>query len=99
MNGSAFLTNLLALQCGTVKSIKFTPEDGSSTQTAIIEFESHEDALYAKSKEAKLFQSTKLAITVGQGATLWVTNFPPTADEKFIRDHFGSVSRALILVI
>ena len=67
------------------------PEHESDSQTAVVEFESHEDALYAKSKEAKPFQGRTLEITIGTRATLWVTNFPPTADEKWVHELFAQV--------
>lgn len=42
----------------------------------------------------KTFDGNAIEVQVGTGATLFVTNFPPTADENFIREKFAKVSFA-----
>lgn len=59
--------------------------------TATIEFDSKEDVLTAQTKDMKSFDGTPIEIQVGTGLTLFVTNFPPTADEDFIRQKFAKV--------
>ena len=39
----------------------------------------------------KSFDGKPIEIQVGTGLTLFVTNFPPTADEDFIRQKFEKV--------
>lgn len=39
----------------------------------------------------KSFDGNAIEVQVGSGATLFVTNFPPTADENFIREKFAKV--------
>lgn len=39
----------------------------------------------------KMFDSKQIEVLVGAGSTLFVTNFPPTADEEFIRNMFVKV--------
>ncbi|KAF2675158.1 hypothetical protein BT63DRAFT_366617 [Microthyrium microscopicum] len=72
--------------CGTVNSIKLKPEKGS--QTATVEFETVEDARFAQTKVAKPMGDNQLEIEFAVGTTLYVTNYPPTADDKFIRGLF-----------
>lgn len=66
-------------------------QDGH-TEVAIIEFETKEDALGALSRDQKLFNDNVIEVQLESGSTLWVTNFPPTADEEYIRGLFGKVS-------
>lgn len=40
-----------------------------------------------------MFDSKQIEVLVGVGSTLFVTNFPPTADEEFIRNIFAKVVR------
>jgi RNA recognition motif-containing protein len=65
--------------------------DGASA-TATIEFESTEDVLAAQTKDMKEIMGRAIEIQVGAGTTVFVTNFPPTADEASIRDIFKDVS-------
>ena len=68
------------------------PEYDAGYQTATVEFEFPEDALFAQMKETKKFDGESIQISLGTLSTLFVTNFPPQADEKFIRDLFSAVS-------
>ena len=40
----------------------------------------------------KTFDGQSIEVQVGTGSTLFVTNFPPTADENYIREMFERVS-------
>ena len=77
-------------QCGIINSIKLQSEENS--KTAIIEFETTEDARYAQTKATKPFDGNQVEIEIAGGTTLWVTNYPPAADEKYIRQLFKDVS-------
>ena len=74
--------------CGTINSLNLVTSDSDSTQTATIEFESQDEVLTAKTQDGKLFEGQEVQIKSGSGSTLWVTNFPPSADEAFIRELF-----------
>ena len=67
------------------------PDYDTGFQTATVEFESPEDALFAQTKETKKFDGESIRISLGTFSTLFVTNFPPQADEQFIRDLFSPV--------
>ncbi|KAI9755274.1 MAG: hypothetical protein M4579_004339 [Chaenotheca gracillima] len=75
--------------CGTINSLKVHPDDKGESLTATIEFEGKEDVLSAQTRDLKSFDGNEIHIQVGTGSTLYVTNFPPTADEAFIRGQFS----------
>lgn len=62
-----------------------------TTLTATIEFETKEDALTAHTKDQKTYGANVVSVSIGTGTTLYVTNFPPTADETWIRNVFSKV--------
>ncbi|KAL6721456.1 Splicing factor [Lecanora helva] len=75
--------------CGTINSLKLMPEDGGDSATASIEFDAKDDVLTAQTKDGKLFEGRAIEVKVGSGSTLYVCNFPPTADEVWVRKMFG----------
>jgi squamous cell carcinoma antigen recognized by T-cells 3 len=81
--------------CGTINSLVLVDNAASSTKTATVEFESKEDALYAQTKAAKPFDGQSIEVEFSTGSTLWVANYPPTADEKYIRSLFQSYGEIL----
>lgn len=68
------------------------PEPGLESATATIEFDSKEDVLAAQTKDMKKFDGRVIEVQLGTGSTIFVTNFPPIADEDFIREKFSKVS-------
>ena len=78
-------------QCGTINSLKLLPEVDKESATATIEFDSKDDVLTAQTKDMKIFDGNAIEVQVITGATLFVTNFPPTADENFIHEKFAKV--------
>ena len=56
-----------------------------------IEFESKEDVLTAQTKDMKAFDGNTIEIQVGGGTTIYVCNFPRTADEQWMRTKFQQV--------
>ena len=74
--------------CGTINSLKLLPEQDGESCTATIEFESKEDVLAAQTKDMKTFDGKSIDVQISTGTTLFVTNFPPTADEAYIREKF-----------
>jgi len=75
--------------CGTVLSIKLIPEE--NTQVAHVEFATDEEAQFAQTKGTKLFDGTSIDIRIAGEVTLYVANYPPTADETYIRKLFKDV--------
>lgn len=73
-------------EVGTVRNLTLKPEQDSIT--AIVEFETAEEAEYALSKEAKGFQGHSISIERGASTTLYVTNYPAHADEAYLRKQF-----------
>jgi hypothetical protein len=65
-----------------------------NSEVAVIEFETKEEALAALTRDKKPFNDTENIIDVQIGAetTIWITNYPPTADEEYMRNLFGKVS-------
>lgn len=69
----------------------FAGEDGT-TDIAMIEFDTKDDALAALTRDQKSFNGNTIEVKLDAGSTLFVTNYPPTADEAYIRDLFSKVS-------
>jgi hypothetical protein len=81
---------LTALQCGTINSLKLLPLENDSV-SAVVEFDSKEDAATGLTRDQKEFEGRTIEVQLGSGSTLFVTNFPPTADEAYIRNLFHEV--------
>jgi len=74
--------------CGTINSLKLL------NKTAVIEFNEKEEAIFAQSRDGKDLDGSIITVQLGTGSILWVTNFPPAADEAFIRglfEKFGQI--------
>ncbi|KAF2746689.1 hypothetical protein M011DRAFT_468389 [Sporormia fimetaria CBS 119925] len=78
---------------GNVQNITIIPEPDQSA-TATVEFETSEEAEYAVSKAAKGFEGRDITIARG-GTTLYVANYPPHADEAYLRRVFGPYGKVL----
>ncbi|RDW60973.1 hypothetical protein BP6252_12356 [Coleophoma cylindrospora] len=77
---------------GHINSLTIEPEgDGDNvSSTALIEFKSTEDVQSALLRDGKYFGENQIHVEPGTGLTLYVTNYPPTADEAYFRDLFKS---------
>jgi RNA recognition motif-containing protein len=63
--------------------------DGESEKAiALVEFGTPEEAQSALLKDGKYFGQDVIAVKPASGCTLFVTNYPPTAGEKYIRELF-----------
>lgn len=78
-----------------MNSLRLLPA-GDETVSALIEFDSKEDAISAGTKDQKSLDGSKITVEPIAETTLFVTNFPPTADEGYIRDMFSSVCIILL---
>ncbi|KAI9671907.1 MAG: Splicing factor [Caeruleum heppii] len=74
--------------CGTINSLRLVSDESEESKTATIEFDSKEDVLSAQTRDMKSFEGNTIEVQVGTGSTLYVTNFPASADEDFIRGLF-----------
>ncbi|KAH8693899.1 putative pre-mRNA splicing factor [Talaromyces proteolyticus] len=80
-------------ECGVINDIRFLPPD-EDLKTAIVEFDSKEDAATALTRDQKRIDGSTVDVEMGVGSTVYVTNFPPTADEAYIKDllnEFGEI--------
>ncbi len=71
--------------CGTINSLKLHRTKDTS---AVIEFDEKEEALFAQSRDGKDLDGSTIKVQLGSGSILFVTNFPPTADESSMRELF-----------
>ena len=82
--------------CGDIHAVTIVHEDDDDGEsTATVEFEAKEDALTAQTKAMKSFDGHAIDVSVGTGTTLWVTNYPPEADEHYIRNLFKTYGDVL----
>jgi RNA recognition motif-containing protein len=74
--------------CGKPRNIRFfTKEEGFKSVS--VEFDTHQDALYAQTKVTKPFKGNAIEIEFSREYTIWVANYPPSADEKYLRSLFA----------
>lgn len=70
-------------------------EKDESSTTAMIEFSSIEEAQSALLRDGKYFGQSQLSVQSGYDLTVYVANYPPTADQKYIRDLFKDCGEIL----
>ena len=85
------------LQCGTISSLTLTTEGNALSATATIEFETKEDVLTAQTRDRKIFDGNSIEVQVGTGTTIYVANFPASADEAYIHHLFEKVYFLILL--
>ena len=73
--------------CGTIKQVKPVQDDEHSF---IVEFEEAEAANFALSRNGREFEGATVSVILNTGSTLFVANYPATADEAYIRNLFRS---------
>ncbi|KKZ67344.1 hypothetical protein EMCG_06963 [[Emmonsia] crescens] len=73
--------------CGKINSLKLHSRKGD-LPSAVVEFDTREDALSAQTRDQRTFEDQAISVHIGANTTLFVTNFPPTADEAYVRDLF-----------
>ena len=72
-------------KCGIVKHLKLLQDDENSV---VVEFEDSDAANFALSRNGVEFEGAELSIVLNTGSTLFVTNYPATADDAYIRNLF-----------
>ncbi|KAF3479998.1 U4/U6 snRNA-associated-splicing factor PRP24 [Arthroderma uncinatum] len=73
--------------CGKLNSLQMLP---GNCRSALLEFDTYEDALAAGTKNQKVLEGNEVTVEPVTDTTVFVTNFPPTADENYIRELFHS---------
>lgn len=97
-NTSIFVTNLPLdvtqtrvrqhfREYGHIKNL--TVKKYHDEQVVLIEFDTPEEAQSALLRDGKYLGQTQLSVIPATGTTLFVTNYPPKADEAYIRDLFS----------
>ncbi|KAJ6257919.1 hypothetical protein Dda_7709 [Drechslerella dactyloides] len=74
--------------CGTINAFHMVVEADNESATASVEFQNAEDVLAAQTRDKKTLKGREIEVQLGYNTTLYVTNFPPTANEKWIRELF-----------
>ncbi|KAF4976898.1 hypothetical protein FZEAL_6500 [Fusarium zealandicum] len=70
-------------------------DKNSDSSTALIEFASPEEARSALLRDGKYFGQSQLTVKSGHDLTVYVANYPPVADEKYIRNVFKDCGEIL----
>lgn len=71
------------------------PDGKTQSSTALIEFKTPEEAQSALLRDGKYFGHSQLKVGAGHNLTVYVTNYPPTADDKYIRGIFKDCGEIL----
>ncbi|PHH67396.1 hypothetical protein CDD81_4 [Ophiocordyceps australis] len=69
-------------------------KDGSST-TALIEFGTAQEAQSALLRDKKYFGQSQISVQPGHDLTVYLANYPPTADDKYMRRLFKDCGEVL----
>ena len=70
-------------------------DDKTQSSTALIEFRTPEEARSALLRDGKYFGQSQLKVDSGHNLTVYVTNYPPAADDKYIRGIFKDCGEIL----
>ncbi|KAI0197894.1 putative pre-mRNA splicing factor [Astrocystis sublimbata] len=73
---------------GHINNLVLHREGDEKSSSALIEFRSSEEADSALLRDQKYFNQSKLDVQPGTRLTLFVSNYPPTADEAYLRRLF-----------
>lgn len=73
---------------GHIRNITYKPEADGKSAVAMIEFDDPDQVQSALLRDGKFFGSQQIRVTPAAGTTLYVTNYPPHADETYLRDLF-----------
>lgn len=73
---------------GHLNNVTLRTEADNQSATGMAEFSTYDEAQSALLRDGKFFGDRQIRVTPGTGLTLYVTNYPPTADEAYLRDLF-----------
>lgn len=73
---------------GHMKNFIYKVEKDGKSAVVLIEFDLPEEAQSALLKDGKYFGQTQITVTPATGLTIFVCNYPPEADEQYIKKLF-----------
>ncbi|ERS97353.1 pre-mRNA splicing factor (Prp24) [Sporothrix schenckii 1099-18] len=73
---------------GHINNMQLKKEDHGKSMVALVEFRSAEDVQSAMIRDGKYFGDRNISVKPATGITLYITNFPPSADDAFIHQLF-----------
>ncbi|KAF9454778.1 hypothetical protein P691DRAFT_716623 [Macrolepiota fuliginosa MF-IS2] len=73
--------------CGSVREVKITPLP--DTLVATVEFDERDSIPAALTKDKKRINEHEISVHLAWKSTLYVTNFPESADDPYMRNLFG----------
>lgn len=73
---------------GHIKNLTQKIENDKKSAVCLIEFDTPDQAQSALLRDGKYFGQEQISVKPATGTTLYVTNYPPHADDKYIRDLF-----------
>ncbi|KAF4633599.1 hypothetical protein G7Y89_g4530 [Cudoniella acicularis] len=73
---------------GHINSMTMKTEADKLSSTALIEFRTPQDVQSAFLRNGKYFADKQIQVEAGTGLTIYVTNFPPTADDTYLQKLF-----------
>ena len=82
-------------ECGAIleiagpRTVAERTEEGEETSAALVEFADRAAAGAAHTRTLKRVRGFEVLVSPSQQCTLYVTNFPPDADDAAIRERFG----------
>ncbi|OAA53019.1 Nucleotide-binding, alpha-beta plait [Cordyceps fumosorosea ARSEF 2679] len=81
---------------GHIKSFTaFVKEEDRNSITALVEFTSSAEAESALLRDQKYFGERQIQVGSGHDLTVYVANYPPTADERYVRELFQDCGEIL----
>ncbi|EON99441.1 putative u4 u6 snrna-associated-splicing factor prp24 protein [Phaeoacremonium minimum UCRPA7] len=80
---------------GHIKNFIHKVEEDGNSAVAVIEFDTFEEAQSALLRDGKYFDQQQITVKLATGLTLFVTNFPPRADDAFIQELFKDCGEIL----
>ncbi|KAJ5539670.1 hypothetical protein N7513_008002 [Penicillium frequentans] len=78
---------------GTINGVKMLPGEDGNSEVAKIEFDTKEEALSALTRDQKSFGENTIEVQSDTESTLFVANFPATADDEYFHELFGKYGR------
>lgn len=78
-----------------INNLLLKKESDGSSSTALIELRSREDVQSILLKHNKYFGDRQISVKTGTGLTLFVTNYPPTADDDYFHQLFKDCGEIL----
>lgn len=73
----------------------FVKEEDGASMTALVEFTSSSEAESALLRDQKYFGEHQIQVGSGHDLTVYVANYPPAADEKYVRELFQDCGQIL----